>query len=211
MRTCVVGDVHGCSAELARVVELCRADRVILVGDLFTKGPDPVGVWRQIREGAFEAVLGNHDVRLLDVLGGLRKGDLEAHAVIDALDETGNAWRDWMAARPLFLELEQFWVVHAGLHPTLGVEETTRRMALTMRRWPDDEPENPYWHQEYCGEKGVIFGHDARRGLVQRRKGGRPYLVGLDTGCVYGGQLSAYVVEDERLVHVPALRVYRPV
>ena len=39
---------------------------------------------------------------------------------------------------------------------------------------------------------------------VVKERDGRPYLLGLDTGCVYGNQLSAYVLEEARLVQVPS-------
>ena len=65
MRTLFVGDVHGCATELGRLLDLAEPTDVVLVGDLFLKGPDPVGVWRLIRERGLRSVLGNHDVKLL--------------------------------------------------------------------------------------------------------------------------------------------------
>ena len=65
-RTLFVGDVHGCSRELKKLLKKTRPTRVILVGDLFTKGPDPAGVWKLIRKHDAEAVLGNHDIAVLD-------------------------------------------------------------------------------------------------------------------------------------------------
>ena len=54
------------------------------------------------------------------------------------------------------------------------------------------------------GNRTVAFGHWAQRGLVQG-----PHLRGLDTGCVWGGRLTAWVVEEDRLVSVPARRAYQ--
>ena len=56
------------------------------------------------------------------------------------------------------------------------------------------------WDDFYRGSKRVVFGHWARRGLVVR-----PQCVGLDTGCVYGGQLSAWIAEDDRVLYHGAL------
>ena len=64
-RTLFVGDVHGCAEELKRLLKKARADRVILLGDLFTRGPDPRGVWKLIEKWEAEAVLGNHDQAVL--------------------------------------------------------------------------------------------------------------------------------------------------
>ena len=211
MKTLVVGDVHGCSDELCALVHQAKADRVLLVGDLFTKGPDPLGVWQQIQKGQFESVLGNHDQRLLDCLDGKRVGDREAQRVIECLGGAGRDWEGWLRSCPLFLELMEHDVVHAGVHPDLGRKGTSRRMALNMRRWPDESQASAYWHQQYLSERGVIFGHDARNGLVMRLKEGRPWLVGLDSGCVYGGKLTGFLVEEGRLLHEKARRIYRPV
>jgi bis(5'-nucleosyl)-tetraphosphatase (symmetrical) len=49
----------------------------------------------------------------------------------------------------------------------------------------------------------VVYGHWAMMGLVVR-----PYLRGLDTGCVWGNRLTAWIAEEDRLVDVPAARAY---
>ena len=65
MRTLIIGDVHGCSFELRKMISVVLPSKVILVGDLFTKGPDPKGVWDLIQKHKMKAVLGNHDVAFL--------------------------------------------------------------------------------------------------------------------------------------------------
>lgn len=208
--TLIVGDVHGCADEFRQLVSLANAETVVLVGDLFTKGPDPVGVWRTITETGARAVLGNHDLRLLSAIEGKTK-DQHAVSVCAALDTTGDEWRQWLSACPLFLRLGQYVVVHAGIHPHLGVPGTTRKMATTMRQWPMKQPNAPKWHDVYDGAEGVIFGHDAKQGLVWKKRQGSPWLVGLDTGCVYGGGLSGFLLEAQRRIHVEAARAYCPI
>lgn len=229
MATLVVGDVHGCADELDRLVREVQPERVVLVGDLFTKGPDPAGVWAQIVEGGWTAVLGNHDERLLKIVDGLRPRDEEGAGTVAALNRSDPVagrdpsdqarfpalepgWLAWLRALPLFLEVEGFTVVHAGLHPSGALKATTRQMALCMRRWPDDrDPANPFWYQVYQGARRVIFGHDAVRGLVRVERDGAPWVIGLDTGCVYGGKLSGYLPTEDRVVQVPARRAYCPI
>ncbi|HJN72590.1 MAG TPA: metallophosphoesterase family protein [Myxococcota bacterium] len=189
--TLYVGDVHGCAEELAALVTLADAERVVLVGDLFTKGPDPDGVWALIQEAGFEAVLGNHDAHVLE------RWDLEPER------------RRWLEALPLFIEEEERVVVHAGIHPTEGIAGTTRAMALTMRRFPDDA--GPFWYDLYEGPRTVVFGHDAKRGLIQRERKGRLLAVGLDTGCVYGGALTGWLSSGRRFLSVKARRRYCPI
>lgn len=209
-RTLLIGDVHGCAAELQTLVASVEPSHVVLVGDLFTKGPDPAGVWQAIRAWKAEAVLGNQDVRLLNA-GKDASPRPALKACIASLDRWDTAWRSWLEQRPLFLDIAGFTVVHAGIHPSGDLAKTTRDMALNMRSYPMSEPNAARWHEQYTGDRRVVFGHDARRGLVRHLRGRQTWVLGLDTGCVYGGSLTGYVVEEDRLVQVPAARAYRPV
>ncbi|MFT6144248.1 MAG: hypothetical protein ACJAZO_001620 [Myxococcota bacterium] len=211
MRTLVVGDVHGCKDELVQLLRLANADRVILVGDLFTKGPKPVGVYKCIREHSAEAVLGNHDERLISALDGDRPSDDGAHKCIERLNKTGTQWQDWLRGLPLFLDVAGFTVVHAGLHPSGKKKRTSRTTALYRRRWPQERAGNPRWHEVYWGTRRVIFGHDAVGGLIRVEREGKPQIIGLDTGCVYGGALSGYLIEMDEIIQVPAQRAYHSV
>ncbi|MEZ4322503.1 MAG: metallophosphoesterase [Myxococcota bacterium] len=201
-----MGDVHACADELATLLDLVEPTTTVFVGDLFTKGPDPAAVFWLAHTHA--AVLGNHDERLLALLDGRRRDDPMGRAVIKRLDRAAPPWREWTRSLPLFHEVAGFTVVHAGLHPSGELPLTTRKMALIMRRYPMKDPEAPFWWQQYTGERRVIFGHDAIRGLVRVEREGRPWLIGLDTGCCYGGALSGYVVEEDEIVQVPAAKRY---
>lgn len=209
--TLIIGDVHGCVDELDALVASVRPEHVVLVGDLFTKGPDPVGVWDRVRDGGWQAVRGNHDQRLIDYVDGARPSDRTAKRCVRALRRSGTAWLDALRALPYTLQIEGWTVVHAGLHPSGALDRTTHDMMLSMRRWPLDDPDAPHWHAQYTGTRRVVFGHDAVRGLVRVARDGAPLLVGLDTGCVYGGALSGYLPAHDRVVQIPARRVYRPV
>ena len=78
MRTIFVGDVHGCAVEFAAFLEKISydqaKDRLLLTGDAFARGPDPLAVWQLICDTGAEMVLGNHDARLLKQLTALAKG-----------------------------------------------------------------------------------------------------------------------------------------
>ena len=63
--------------------------------------------------------------------------------------------------------------------------------------WPPPGPPSRPWDDFYRGDKRVVFGHWARRGLVVAK-----HCIGLDTGCVYGGKLSAWIAEEDRIVQV---------
>lgn len=189
-RTLVVGDVHGCARALERVVTSARPDRVVLVGDVFPKGPEPARTWEVLRDCGAVGVMGNHDARLLDAWG--KRGDSVHHRTWPLLSE---AARDWLAELPLHRTEAGRLVVHAGLHPTEGLAGSTTRVLLTVRRWPDDlDLDNPFWWQLYDRETPVVYGHDAMRGLQLHAR-----TSGLDTGCVYGGVLTGLVLETGEL------------
>ncbi|MCB9676898.1 MAG: metallophosphoesterase [Alphaproteobacteria bacterium] len=198
--------MHGCADELDLMLARVKPTTTVFVGDLFTKGPDPGGVFALVEHHL--AVLGNHDQRLLEVLSRERPRDEHGRAVVKRLDAASLHWRDWLRARPLFLEVAGWTVVHAGLHPNGRLEDTTKKMALVMRRYPMRNPKAPFWWQQYTGDRKVVYGHDALRGLVRVERDGQPQIIGLDTGCVYGGTLSGYVIENDEIVQVKAARRY---
>lgn len=212
-QTLFIGDVHGCAAELRALLDAVafRAgrDRLYLTGDAFSRGPAPLEVWRVIERTSAEMVLGNHDDRLLKQLRGLADGTMRKRIsarhqkTLDALQPVAESLRTWLDARPLFVSEDRFLLVHAGIRPDLGLAGTSRKEFLTLRTWPPTgDIVGPRWH-EACpaGDRLVIFGHDAPGGLVDRR----PHLLGLDSGCVYGHALSGYLLEEDRLVQVPAV------
>lgn len=178
-RTLFVGDVHGCARELGELLGRARPTRVVMVGDLFTKGPDPLGVWRLIQEFRAEAVLGNHDAHVLEEWTAGR--DLP-HAAFD-----------WLEARPWLIESDAWIAVHAGVRPRW--RKTRRSQAMGLRALPKS------WGERYDGKRLVIHGHDSRRGLLDNR----PFTLGLDTGCAKGGSLTGYLHEEDRLISVSAM------
>lgn len=187
-RTLFVGDVHGCSEELERLLQKAQPTRVVLVGDLFTKGPDPAGVWRTIKRWDAEAVLGNHDATVLDTW---KPGDRLPR----------RAFR-WLERLPWMIRERRWIAVHAGVNPERP-EETRRDEALYLKHWRLRGKRRPWW-EVYRGNQLVVHGHHAREGLADRR----PRVVGLDTNCVGGGSLSGYLLERDEFVSVRARRAY---
>jgi len=215
MRTLFIGDVHGCAQELDALLAACgwrRGERVVLVGDLVAKGPDSAGVVRRAREQGFLAVRGNHDAHVLRWHAGLapegKKLGKEHRQVLDTL-----APEDWtyLEAQPLYRRFPELnaLAVHGGLVPGVPLEAQRPDELLNLRSIaPDGTPSKRVdggapWASVWPGPELVIFGHDAMRGLQRH-----PHAIGLDTGCVYGGQLTAYVMPEGRLVSVPAKRAY---
>jgi predicted phosphodiesterase len=215
MRTLFIGDVHGCAEELDALLHACghrRGDRVVLVGDLVAKGPDSAGVVRRARERGMLAVRGNHDEHVLRWRAGKmpegKKLKREHKQVLDTLED-----EDWayLESLPMHLHVPELnvRVVHGGLVPGVPLEEQKPELMLNLRSiTPDGEPSKKMeagapWASQWKGPELIIFGHDALRG-VQRY----PYAIGLDSGCVYGRELTAYVLPEGRFYSVKARRVY---
>jgi hypothetical protein len=203
-RRIFVGDIQGCREPLERLltaVAFVRGrDRLLPVGDLVNKGPDSPGTLTLLMQLGAEPVLGNHD------LHWLKKG-----RAADAVQ------REWLSSQPIVRVFDDLIMVHAGLHPhwdEAHLQQLTAEdidYAVNVRYcdadgrqpvddWPPPGPPFRPWDDFYTGRKRVVFGHWARRGLVVR-----PQCVGLDSGCVYGGKLSAWIAEEDRVVQVDGL------
>ncbi len=225
-RSVIVGDVHGCSQELEALLDRVgfgSGDELVLVGDLVAKGPDSAGVLGLVRRLGARAVLGNHDQRALEALAerGGGTGSGARSTSLRLLEELSAADWDYLRGLPLSLSLPDHGalVVHAGLVPgvTLEAQEpfflTHLRSVLEDGR-PSDRRQGIPWAELYLGPPHVVFGHDAIGGLQLR-----PWATGLDTGCVYGRELTALVLAEGQpvpppeqrrrcLVQVPARRAY---
>ena len=212
MRTAIIGDVHGCIDELNDLLSIAGLDKdvdqIIFVGDLIGKGPDSGAVYERLRSLGGRSVVGNHEWKLLRALkeakGSSSFVSRMKKSFGDRFDEFVKDARGW----PACIETDEMIVVHAGLVPGLRPESTSIGDLVNIRTWDgvgDDlqNPENRPWFDFYEGAKLVVFGHWAKLGGVVREN-----VVGLDTGCVYGGTLSALLLPERRIVAVPARKSY---
>jgi hypothetical protein len=78
---------------------------------------------------------------------------------------------------------------------------------LTSLRRIDGEG-RPWWYEDYQGDELVLFGHTPSPVPRAWRRGGKLVALGLDTGCVYGGLLTAYCPEADEFLTVKARRAY---
>lgn len=209
-RTIVIGDIHGCFDELQdllELVELRTDDRVIAVGDLIVKGPKSHEVLdRFIDDQRFAAVIGNHDRALRQHWRG-EPGRLTKEQRITAgqLEPDRERYSAYLRSLPFTVNLGSHLVVHAGVRPGVPLR---RQMASdmtemrTMGANPSSRKGIP-WYKVYRGQRIVLFGHwPAKTPRLAAR------AIGLDTGCVYGGRLTGYVIELNQFVSVPARRAY---
>ena len=226
-RTLIIGDVHGCSVELRDLLDLVAVsaeDRVVFVGDLVARGPDSHGVLRVVRELGARSVVGNHELELrrfraASVEGRAARRLGRSHRELSS-ELSQEEW-DLIESFPTYLELPEHGVVvvHAGLVPGRELDEQDEDVLVNVRcidanGQPTHRLQGTLWGEIYRGPPHVVFGHDALRSVQLH-----PDATGLDSGCVYGGRLTALVLpaaqspppvaeRRDAMVSVPARRQY---
>ncbi len=202
MSTLVVGDIHGCWEELQELLAKARVgpgDRVIAIGDVCDRGPQSDRVLEFFLSSPNAAsIQGNHERKHLLGINGLPQR-ITRQQCGPALYERALAW---MRSLPYYLDLPEALLVHWGLmpgvpldeqHPSVLTGEPVGEMSLTGML--GDSP----WFNAYEGTKPVVYGHHSYASGVRR---GIAY--GIDTGCVYGQELTGLLLPEMRLVSVAA-------
>ncbi|WP_198318698.1 polynucleotide kinase-phosphatase [Pseudofrankia inefficax] len=234
----VIGDVHGCRAELEGLLvklgyELSRDDagrpvgashpegrRVIYVGDLVDRGPDTPGVLRlamgMVADGTAFAVRGNHEDKLVRALAG--KKVTIGHGLAESLEQLGAQSAEFRAQATEFcdgliahyvLDGGRLVVAHAGLKEVYHGRASARVRSFALYGDTTGEtdayglPVRYPWANEYRGKATVLYGHTP----VPEPEWINNTLC-LDTGCVFGGALTALRYPERELVSLPAARVY---
>ena len=241
-RTVIVGDVHGCLEELQTLLRSCRynpdCDRLVFVGDLLDRGPNPVGCLRLARGLGAEGVMGNHEEKHIRYHAHEQRKLRNPHYKnpVSSYDEDKlRQYRelrdddfDFLRGWPPLLDLGKYGdrdyvVVHAGLEPAHTVENQNAGHVMRIR-WVDKaghyipleqgslaRPENAAgrWSERWNGSHDVIYGHAARsfaRPVVDQAS--KAHCYGIDTGCVFGGRLTAMTLPSRLFVQVPARQAY---
>ena len=191
----VVGDVHGCRATLERLLDSLAPDRndlVVFVGDLVRKGPDSEGVIDILRSRSnLLSVRGNNEQKLVD-----------GRKSIDSLSDDDLAYLDSL---PAVISWDDAAVVHGGIDHRKPVAEHTLTDVLNTRSLaPEGGYERPYWFETRRESPRIFFGH-----TVLAEPFASDHAVGLDTGCVYGGRLTAYDYRDSAFRSVEPPETYR--
>ncbi len=193
---------------LLEKISVTRDDRVVAVGDLTVKGNKSREVLDLFNtDDRFSSVVGNHDLALIRYWRGdevtLKKPQEQTRL---ELEVDKSRYFKYLSSLPFTIDLGSYLVVHAGLRPGVPLGRQSPEDLTELRTLGPDPTsrEGVPWYDVYQGEKIVLFGHWPAR--IPRR--GKQAL-GLDTGCVYGGLLTGYIVETEELVSVSALDVYQ--
>ena len=229
----IIGDVHGCYDELRELLEtlgytegtdgvVAHPDgrRSIFLGDLCDRGPQNVAVLRlvmdMVRHGNALCVPGNHDVKLLRYLSG---HDVQmTHGLQNTVEELSHQSGEFRAAAAAFLDSlishyvlddGKLVVAHAGIKQHFQGRGSARVRDFCLYGETTGEtdeyglPVRLNWANEYRGRALVAYGHTPQ---VEPAILNTTYC--LDTGCVFGGKLTALRYPERELVNVKAKAAY---
>lgn len=227
----IIGDVHGCRGELIELlgrlgyavsddhVTHPAGRRVVFVGDLVDRGPDSPGVLRlvmnMIRDGVAMCVAGNHDQKLsralrgrdVKVTHGLERS-LQQLESDTALKSEAAEFLDGLISHYV-LDDGKLVVAHAGLKEEMQGRASGRVRDFALYGETTGEtdefgfPVRLDWAQNYRGRALVVYGHVA---VAEPRWLNN--TVNIDTGCAFGGRLTALRYPEKELVSIPAASVY---
>ena len=229
-RIYAIGDVHGCAEQLANLHAIIADDLqrrpvasalLLHIGDYVDRGADTAGVLARLAAGSpiegveMVNILGNHDETMWHALSGDRaaatdwlfaggRPALESYGVDP--DSPRESWRasvpeahmDFLHSRPLYHREGGYMFVHAGIRPGVPLDHQTREDMLRIRQ--------PFLYTERELGAVIVHGHTPVKTPVVRHN-----RIAIDTGAVFGGLLTAVVLEGETLGFLTAEPVGEPV
>jgi protein phosphatase len=230
----IIGDVHGCCEELADLLnrlgyqinadgtDAAHADgrRAFFVGDLVDRGPAVPAVLRlamgMAAAGHAVAIPGNHENKLARALKGSKV--TTGHGLAETLHQLEAEPPEFSTQVAEFidglvshfvLDDGKLIVAHAGMREDMAGRSSgaVRSFALYGDTTGETDeyglPVRYPWAQDYRGQAAVVYGHTPVPEAVWVNN-----TICIDTGCVFGGQLTTLRWPERELVSVPARQVY---
>lgn len=229
----IIGDVHGCYDELYELLETLgyavnsedvmthpEGRRAVFLGDLCDRGPRNAAVLRlvmnMVQYGSALCVPGNHDVKLLRYLNG-RDVQL-THGLQNTVDELAQETEEFCASVAKFLDSlishyvlddGKLVVAHAGIKEHFQGRGSARVRDFCLYGETTGEtdeyglPVRLDWTNKYRGSAMVVYGHIPQ---VEPAIMNNTYC--LDTGCVFGGKLTALRYPEREIVSIKAKTMY---
>lgn len=228
----IIGDIHGCGQELRLLLEKLgyhlqdgcyshpEGRKVAFLGDFCDRGNENVNVLKiamsMVKSGNALAVAGNHDAKLVKYLKG--KSVQLTHGLDKTVQELNAESEDFRKEVCEFLDSlishyvlddGKLVIAHAGLKQEYIGRGSGRVREFCLYGETTGEideyglPVRLNWASDYRGRASIIYGHVAQK-EVQSLNG----TCCIDTGCVFGGKLTAYRYPEREFVSVNALQVY---
>jgi len=224
----IIGDIHGCFDELTALLQRLGYEdlrhphgrKVVFLGDLVDRGPKTPEVLElvmgMVESGNAIAVPGNHDMKLMRALRG--KNVKIAHGLAQSLEQLGERTAEFRERVAAFLDSlvshyvlddGKLVVAHAGMKGEMQGRGSgrVREFALYGETTGETDeyglPVRYNWAADYRGRAMVVYGHTP---VVDPEWVNSTICV--DTGCVFGGTLTALRYPEKELVSVPAARMY---
>jgi|SRR5579885_1815596 len=229
-RTILIGDIHGCLDEFNRLLSKLdykkTEDRIILLGDLIDRGPDSVGVVRYARQLGLESVMGNHEYKFVKWYRAQGSRMAEFHDRQDFYTQLSDEDINYIMNMPTYIKLDGVLIVHAGLKPGIPISAQSKDDLMYLR-YTDESRKfislkkinklgskeaagAHFWTEFWTGPESVVYGHNVHSQtdpLIEEVAPGI-FCYGLDTGCCFGGRLTALILETKEIVQIQAARVY---
>ena len=232
----IIGDVHGCHAELLSLLDRLGFDttsdpishpegrRAVFLGDLVDRGPGVGEVldiaMSMVAAGAALCIAGNHEVKLSRALAG--RNVTISHGLAESLEQLQRRAPDFTARVSEFIDSlishyvldgGRLVVAHAGLPERYHGRSSARVRDLALYGDTDGEtdefglPVRYRWAEDYRGEAAVVYGHTPVPSAAWVNN-----TICIDTGAVFGGELTALRWPERELVSVPAVAEhYEPI
>ena len=231
----IVGDIHGCADELEALLRQLGYDRdgdiyahpegrrLLFLGDIVDRGPRILDACRYVRAtvaaGNALCVPGNHDMKFVRLLRGkkvtVNHGLHDTLAELEALPDKGATIKgdllsffDGLVSHYV-LDEGRLVVAHAGMKQSYQGRASGRVRAFALYGETSGEtdeyglPVRHDWAADYRGEATVVYGHTPVTEAEWLNK-----TINIDTGCVFGGRLSALRYPELELISVPATQTW---
>ncbi len=212
-RVIVYGDIHGCLDEfksLREKIEIKSSDIEVCVGDILNKGLYLANMMiSYLQEHHIKVVIGNNEAKALKQYKQYKnKGEEYLQTLRPFEIATVLSLRDddflFLNSLPYFLKIKNLTILHGGLTPEMHLDklDNALKKELTLIRflnkelkpipWSDQKNRYKFWTEVYDGREGFIVSghHPFPEPKVDK------YAVNIDTGCVYGGKLTAVVFKQ---------------
>ena len=217
----IYGDIHGCYVEfisLRNQINPQKDDIEVCVGDIITKGKNSVRTLNFIIKNNIKSIRGNHEDKIIRYLNH-KKSNKKNPIVLDndeqnIIDNLTEKHIQFLENLPLFLRFENITIVHGGLQNHMNLDNLSKKdkQKILRLRYLDENYEflaygkedekSIFWADLYDGNQGfIVYGHQWFQEIKKSKFG-----LGIDTGCVYGNQLSAIVFPN--IKEYPNYKIY---